>query len=149
MAVLARLVERELDRIDTACLSAADSDRLEVLRNHDRVRADVLADAPGEHEVAPQLFAQLAARDFHSFTVVDVPVPVLDEQATEDALEVALAARKATPLAVAQNAGRLLPAQSLERAVVVVRCEQNVDEPLGQRLSETRRDRPIDRADHP
>ena len=35
------------------CLAGADPDRLEVLGEHDRVRADVLAHAPGEEQVAP------------------------------------------------------------------------------------------------
>src|SRR5919199_2021260 len=103
----ARLLERELDGVDATGLAAADADRAELLRDHDRVRADVLADTPCEHEVAPRLLARLAARDLHPFAVVDVPVAILYEEAAEDALEVPLAAREAAPLAVAENPNRL------------------------------------------
>ena len=68
-----------------------DADGRQVLREHDRVRADVLADAPREHEVSPGGLVGLAAADLHSLAVVDVPVTVLHEHSAEDALEVALA----------------------------------------------------------
>ena len=51
--MLGRLLEREADRVDAAHLPGADPDRLQVLGDHDRVRGDVLGDAPGEEEVAP------------------------------------------------------------------------------------------------
>jgi hypothetical protein len=109
----------------------------------------VLAHPPREHEVPPHLFAHLAARDLHAFAVVDVPVAVLHERAAEDALEVALAARKAATLAIAQDANRFLPLQCCESVFVVVRSEQDVDEALGQRFAEGGGDRAVQRADHP
>src|SRR5262249_59544114 len=86
VAVLACLVERELDGVDAARLAAADADRREAPRDHDRVRADVLAHAPREQEVAPKLLARLAARDLDPLAALDVPVPVLDAQAPPDPL---------------------------------------------------------------
>src|SRR5262249_58122789 len=116
--------------------AAADADGREAPRDHDRVRADVLAHAPREQEVAPKLLARVAARDLHPLAVLDVPVPVLDEQAAEDSLEVALAASEAAALLVEQDPDRLLPLERLERGLVVVRREQDVDEALGERLAE-------------
>ena len=90
VAVLLRFLQRELDGVDAARLAAADADRREILRQHDRVRTDVLAHPPREHEVAPACLVRIAAGDLHRFAVVDVPVAILHEQAAEDALEVAL-----------------------------------------------------------
>src|SRR5689334_2145779 len=46
--VLARLLDGDAHRVDAAHLPGADADRLQILGDHDRVRGDVLADAPGE-----------------------------------------------------------------------------------------------------
>src|SRR5262249_26974158 len=129
-------------------LAAADADRRKVLGGDDRVRADVLADAPGEDEIAPGALVRVAARDAHSFAVVDVEVAVLHQQAADHALVVPLGAGETAALAVAQDPRPLLPLQRLERAGLVLRREQDVDEPFGERLSELRRDRTVDRADH-
>ena len=53
VAELARLLERDPHGVDAAHLAGADPDRLQVARDDDRVRDDVLADAPGEEQVAP------------------------------------------------------------------------------------------------
>src|SRR5438874_6900152 len=89
--VLAGLPERDPNRVDAAHLAGADPERLQPAGDHDRVRRDVLADPPGEEEVAPVRLGRLAADRDHPLPVVDVAVAVLDEQAAEDALVVALA----------------------------------------------------------
>ena len=82
--MLARLLERDADGVDAAHLAGADADRLEVLGEDDRVREDVLADPPGEEEVAPAgLVRRLAGDDLHALAVVDLGVGVLDEQPAE------------------------------------------------------------------
>ena len=53
VAELLRLLDRDPHRVDAAHLAGADADRLAVLREHDRVRADVLADRPREEDVRP------------------------------------------------------------------------------------------------
>src|SRR5580765_2557091 len=135
MAVLARLLQRELDRVHAARLSAADADGGEVLRDDDRVRADVLADAPGEHEISPRALVRLAARDAHALAVVDVEVAVLDEEPADHALVVPLGSGETAALAVSQDPRPLLPRQRLERAGLVLGGEEVVDEPLGERLA--------------
>src|SRR6185437_4891713 len=92
VTVLAGLVERDSHRVDAARLAPADADGRQVLDEDDRVRADVLADAPGEDEIAPAGLVGLAAGDLHRLSIVDVPVTVLDEDASEDAFEVTLTA---------------------------------------------------------
>ena len=62
VAELAGLLERDPHRVDAAHLAGADADRLQALREHDRVRAHVLADAPGEQQVAPLLLASRCRR---------------------------------------------------------------------------------------
>ena len=49
----ARLLDGDSHRVEPAHLARADADDLAVLRQHDRVRLDRGADAPGECEVAP------------------------------------------------------------------------------------------------
>ena len=66
VAELARLLERDPHRVDAAHLAGADPDRLQALREHDRVRAHVLAHAPGEQQVAPLLLADAAGDDASS-----------------------------------------------------------------------------------
>src|SRR3954462_15115170 len=146
--MLTRLVERELDGVDAARLARADADCREALGDHDRIRADVLADAPREQEISPQLLARLAPRNLHPLAVLPVPVAVLHEQSAEHALEITLAAREAAAFLVAQDPDRLLLLQRRERAVLVFRGEQDVDESLGKRLAETGGDGPVHRADH-
>src|SRR5262249_61415215 len=137
----ARLSGRELGGLAGLGWAPADAERGGALDDTDGVRADVLAAPPCEQEVAPQLLARLAARDLHPLAVLDVPVAVLDEQAAEHALEVALAARESAPLLVAQDPDRLLPLERLERRVVVVGREQDVDEALGERPADPAPDR--------
>src|SRR5437899_10949207 len=109
MAVLHCLLQCQPYRVDPARLAAADPDRREVLREDDRVRADVLAHAPGEDEIAPAGLVGLAARDLHPLAVGDVPLAVLHERAAEHALEVPFPTRKAAALAVVQDPDRLRP----------------------------------------
>ena len=103
VAVLARLLDRDPDRVDAAHLPRADPDRLQVLREHDRVRGDVLADPPGEEQVAPLRLVGSPHRDLHPLAVVDLPVAVLHEQAAEHALEVELRSLDRAPLDVVQD----------------------------------------------
>src|SRR5687768_7098648 len=56
----ARLLDGEPDGVHTARLPGADAERLQILRDHDRIRRDVPADAPGEQEVAPARLVGLA-----------------------------------------------------------------------------------------
>ena len=93
VAVLARLLDRDPHRVDARHLPGADADRAQALGDHDRVRGDVLADAPGEEQVAPVRLVRLAADDDHPLAVLDVVVAVLGEQAADHAAVVALAGR--------------------------------------------------------
>ena len=104
--MLARLLERDPHRVDAAHLAGADADRLQALRDHDRVRRDVLADAPREQQVAPLLLGRRCRDDLHQLAVVDVDVALLHEQAAEHALVVALAGRLHAALAVDEEAQR-------------------------------------------
>src|SRR5215207_9108896 len=61
VAVFSSLLDRDPDGVDAARLPAADPQRLETLREHDRVRGHVLRDPPGEEQVAPDRLARLAA----------------------------------------------------------------------------------------
>ena len=72
VAELAGLLDRDPHGVDAAHLAGADADRLAALREHDRVRAHVLADAPGEQQVAPLLLVDGAGDDLHRLAVVDV-----------------------------------------------------------------------------
>ena len=116
VAELPRLLDRDPHRVDAAHLAGADADRPQVLGDHDRVRGDVLADAPGEEQVAPVGLAGLAADDDHPLAVLDVAVAVLGEQAADHAPVVALARRRVPPLGRVEDPQRLLRAQRLERA---------------------------------
>src|SRR3954470_12728594 len=117
MPVLPRLLDREPHRVDAAHLAGADPECLQIAPEHDRVRGDVLADAPGEEQVAPQGFARGTADDLHADTVLDVPVAVLDEEAAEHAPVVALAGGMAAPLPILEDPRRGLLLQRLERAL--------------------------------
>ena len=86
----ARLLERDPDRVDPAHLPRADPDRLQVVHEHDRVRGDVLADPPGEEQVAPGGLGRLPGDDLHPLAVGDVPVALLHEQAAQHAPVVTL-----------------------------------------------------------
>ena len=144
VAVLARLLEREPHRVDAAHLAGADPDRPQVLGDHDRVRGDVLADAPGEEQVAPVRLARLAADDDHRLAVLDVDVAVLGEQAADDPPVVALAGGRAPPLGRVEDPQRLLRAQHVERALLVPGREQHLDELLRDPPGELGRDRAVE-----
>ena len=137
--MLARLLDRDPHRVDAAHLAGADADRLQVLGDHDRVRGDVLADAPREEQVAPRSPRRLAGDHLHPLPVGDVPVAVLDEQAAEHALEVALrasAVRRSRSLRIRIDC---FCDERLERDLVVAGREQHLDELLGDQLAERAR----------
>ena len=91
-ARVAGLVDRDPHRVDPAHLPGADPDRRAVLGKHDRVRAHVAADLPGEQQVAPLLLGRLRRRRHrHRVAALVDPVGVLDQQAAADPLHVALA----------------------------------------------------------
>src|SRR5262245_58642956 len=87
---LAGFCEGVADGVDATRLTAPDPDRLQPLRDDDRVRRDVLAYAPGEEQVAPLGFAGISAGDPHAVATLRLEIRVLDEQPAENALEVAL-----------------------------------------------------------
>ena len=78
------------------------------LRDHDRIRRDVLAHTPREEQVAPLLLGHLPGHDLHLLAVLDVGVALLHQHPAEHALVVALAGRLGAALAVAEDAQRLL-----------------------------------------
>jgi hypothetical protein len=128
MVVLARLLDCDPDGVDAAHLPRADADRREILRDDDRVRRHVLADAHREHEVAPLPLVHGSGHGLPAGALFDLRVGVLDEQPAEDAL-VLTGIRTATPaLVIGQDSDVLTAAQRLERRVAVARCEQHLDE---------------------
>jgi hypothetical protein len=108
VAELGGLLDRDPHRVDTAHLAGADPDRLQVLRQHDRVRRDVLADAPGENEIAPLRLGQLAGHELPGVAFLDLGVGVLDEHATKHALVAPLAGIAGAPLPVEEDPHVLL-----------------------------------------
>src|SRR4051812_23312341 len=121
---LARLVEREADGVDAAHLPRADSHRREPVREHDRVRANVLAHLPAEQHLAPLGLARLALRDdLHLGPILEVEVAVLHEQAAHHALEVALGDVEPPALVVLEYAHVRLRGKHLERLVREARRE--------------------------
>ena len=58
---VARLLDRDPHRVHAAHLPGADPDRRAAGGDHDRVRAHVAADRPGEQQVLPLLLARLPA----------------------------------------------------------------------------------------
>ena len=88
---VARATQRDLDRHLPARLPGPDPDGRRVLRQHDRVRADVAHGAPGEQQVRQLLERRAALRDDLELVAVDAQVvDRLDEQSAADALEVEL-----------------------------------------------------------
>src|SRR5207302_7445640 len=109
---------------------------------HDRVRADVLADAPREDQVAPLRLGRRAARDLPARTVLDLPVTVLHEHPADNALVVPLRRLAAAALLVVEDPRAGLLAQRGERLLVKARCVQYLDELSGELAAELRGDRP-------
>ena len=130
--MLAGLLDRDADGVDPAHLAGADPDRLQVLGEDDRVRGDVLADAPGEEQVAPRGLRGSAADDLHALAVGDVPVAILKQEAAEDALQVALARLDRAALEVVQDARAGLLDERLDGGLVVAGREEHLDELLRQ-----------------
>ena len=62
---LARLLDRDAHGVDTAHLTGADAEGLPAAREHDRVRRDVLDDAPARTAGRPTAPSDLAAHDLH------------------------------------------------------------------------------------
>src|SRR5262249_33392634 len=90
---LAGLREGVADSVYATRLTAPDPDRWQALRDDDRVRRDVLAQAPGEEQAAPHGFTGISAGDPHAVAILRLEIRVLDEQPPENALEVALPRR--------------------------------------------------------
>ncbi len=106
------------------------------------------ADAPGEHEVGPLLLGRRAARDdVHLVAALADDVAVLDEQAAGDLADVLVAEQRDAALLVLEQADVGLGAEGLERAVLVARREQDLDELLGERLRRGGVDGPVERDD--
>src|SRR5829696_3183088 len=147
VGVVARLREREPDRVDAAHLARADPDRPQVLREHDRVRAHVLAHPPREEQVAPVVLRELAARNRHPVALLDLAVAVLDEQPAQNACVVELARRLGAALAVAQDPERRLRAQCLECVVVVLRRQDHLHEVVRDPARERSGDAAVDDED--
>src|SRR5215211_8403475 len=113
VAAVARLVERQLDRVDPALLTRADADGHAVAADDDGVRGHVLAHAPGEEEIGQGLVRRLAADDVE---LIQRDVALLDEEAAGDALGIE---RVGEVRAAAQDPGIGLGAQGVESRVVV------------------------------
>src|SRR6266545_25020 len=149
VAVLGRLREGDLHRVDPALLAGADADRLQRLRDDDRVGADVLADAPREQEVTPLLLVERAADDAHRLAIFDVPVAVLHEQPAQDPLQVALAAVVHAAVVIGEDPQRLALAQRRQRLGVVARRVDDVGELLRDARAQAALHLAVQRADHP
>ena len=72
VAVLARLLDRDPDRVDTAHLTGADPERLPSAASTIAFERDVLGDAPREEQVGPPRLVDRAADDLIVSRVVDV-----------------------------------------------------------------------------
>src|SRR3954454_7110957 len=103
VAEVPRLLERDPHRVHATLLSRADAEGLEILRDDDRVRPDVLADPPREEQVAPLFLARRSGDDGHCFALLDVAVAILDEQSARNPLVVALAGLELPPLPVHED----------------------------------------------
>ena len=100
----ASLLDREPDRVDAAHLAGADADRGEVAREHDRVRADVLADLPGEQQLAPLGLGRAAlGDDLHLGAILEVGVAILDEHPADDLAQLGIDHVRGAALAVVED----------------------------------------------
>ena len=113
VAVLGRLLDGDPHGVDAAHLAGADPDRREVLREDDRVRRDVLADAPREDEVAPLRSSGLPHDDLPAVAVLDLRVGVLDEHA-----------RRARACSCARRARRARRSRSTRMRVFCLRAQR-------------------------
>ena len=132
-----RLLDGDPDGVDAAHLAGADADRLQVLGDHDRVRADVLADAPGEEQVAPLRLVGLA-RD-------DLPSPRGRRRPSRGPARAGRRARACSRAPTPRlrgargRSGSGSPASAherLHRHLVVAGREEHLDELLGEPLAE-------------
>ena len=144
VAVLARLLDRDPHRVDAAHLAGADPDRLQVLREHDRVRRDVLADAPGEEQVAPLRLVELAGRRPPSPSRSSTSA---SRSWTSSPPSTRLKSRSPGVSARRSRSTRMRSAffapQRLDRRVVVAGREQHLDEMPGDSRAELGVDRPV------
>src|SRR5204862_5819206 len=101
---------------------------------------DVLADPPGEDEIAPLRLVQLAGHQLPGVALVDLGVGVLHEHPAEYPLVAPLSGVAGAPLAVEEDARVLFAAQRVERVLGVARRAQHPDELLRERPAERRRD---------
>ena len=93
-------------------------------------------DVPREQQVGPLLVGRLRlGRDLHQLARLRRAVGVLDEQAAANPLDVGLDLVLAA-LGVLEDPDRLLLLEHLERAVLVGRRDQHLDELLVQALGE-------------
>src|SRR4249920_4048714 len=136
MTELARLLDREPDRVDPARLPRADPERLAAARYHDRVRGDVLHDAPREQQVVPAIGRDLAADYVRAPSVGLLAVPALDEEPAQDAPVVALVFVRRPLLSLLEHAHGGLACEDLERLPVEGRREQHLDELARELLCE-------------
>ena len=101
----------------------------------------MLADAPGEEKVAPELLVGLlAGANLHPLAVVHLGVGVLHEEAADHAAEVALAEGRAPAFAVLEDPRIRLLLEDLDGIGGVLRRDQHLDELLGEALRERRVD---------
>ena len=89
-----------------------------------------------------------AGHDLHRVAVLGLGVAILDQQAAEHAVGVALARRRAAALVRLQQAQvAQLVAQQVDRALAVAGRVQHLDELLGDELGELARERAVERDD--
>ena len=145
----ARLLHRQPHRVHPADVAAAEADRGQVARDHDCVGAHVLADAPGEQQIAPLLLGRRHLRHhLHGVAVVHLGVAVLDQHAAQHALDVALAGAGLAPLAILQQPQRPASGAASPPPPAHNRARTAPRRPgLRSRRASSRRDRPVDRDD--
>ena len=138
VAVLARLLDRDPDRVDAAHLARRRS-RSSAGPSRSRSRSTRRACRRATRRAGRPTAASVEPRR-STISIVsrscDVEVALLQQQAAEHALQVALARRLGAALAVDEDAQRLLRAQRLDRPVVVAGREQHLDEVLGDPRAE-------------
>ena len=147
-AGVAALLDREADRVDAAHLAGADADVAPSLAITIAFERTCRQTVQAKQHVVPLLLARLGlGHDLHDLARLGVAVPVLDEQAAADPLDVALARVALAALLLAEDPDRLLLLQHLEGVVLVAGRDQHLDEVLVQRLGELLVDRPVE-GDH-
>ena len=144
---LLRLRERDADGVDAAHLAGADADGGEVAREHDRVRRDVLRDAPREDAGRPTR-ARSASRvgdDGHHVAVLGLRV-VGPAPACRRAPAAGRARRGSTGAARGSRgcAGSACAPAPRPRRRRSAGANTHLDEVLGQRLGQRHADRAVE-----